>query len=131
EATKGRTAGKVSSQWWQFCDKVVIDKKKKATCKFCKRLIIGDPKKDISHLKKHYQRCPKRQFPDLNEQLLQSKADKDNFQITPFNFEQKNSRQVLAKAIIKHEYPLCMVDHESFREFYNSLYPCFKLAETQ
>ncbi|CAN1126115.1 hypothetical protein LINPERPRIM_LOCUS4844 [Linum perenne] len=59
------------------------------------------------------------------QQLLQSKGNKD----IPFNFEQKNSRQVLAKAIIKHEYPLCMVDHESFREFYNSLYPCFKDIE--
>ncbi|CAL1406613.1 unnamed protein product [Linum trigynum] len=126
---KGGNEGKVYSEWWAHYEKLEVNKVKKAKCKYCKRLMVGDPKQGTSHLKKHYERCPKRKVPvDIRQQLLQANSNKEKFQLSPFNFDKQNSRKELAKAIIKHEYSLSIVDHEGFRSFVASLNPLFKMV---
>ncbi|KAL4192981.1 hypothetical protein AMTRI_Chr06g174610 [Amborella trichopoda] len=42
-----------------------------------------------------------------------------------FKFDQEISRKALAKMIITHGYPFCMVEHPAFREFVKNLQPKF------
>ncbi|CAL1369895.1 unnamed protein product [Linum trigynum] len=126
---KGTKSGKVFSKWWQHYNKVTLDGKPNAECKYCKKNLVGDPSKGTTHLKNHYYRCPKVKRPgDIKQQLLQGNMNKEKFQLMPFNFSQENSRKELAKAIIKHEYPLSIVENEDFRSYSMSLNPCFKMV---
>ncbi|CAI0419139.1 unnamed protein product [Linum tenue] len=101
-----------------------VDGKPKAECKYCKKRLVGDPSKGTTHLKNHYHRCPKVKRPgDIKQQLLQGNLNKEKFQLTLFNFSQENSRKGLAHAIIKHEYPLSIVEHEGFKSYSMSLNP--------
>ncbi|CAL1396906.1 unnamed protein product [Linum trigynum] len=54
------------SEWWAHYDRLTVGGVKKAKCKYCKRLMMGEPKHGTSHLKKHYNRCPKRTCTDLS-----------------------------------------------------------------
>ncbi|CAL1406041.1 unnamed protein product [Linum trigynum] len=129
EKRKGGTAGKVFSKWWEHYNKLTVGDQLKAECKYCKKKLLGDPKQGTNHLKNHHERCPKVPRPaDIRQQVLQGNLTKEKFQLTPFNFNQEASRKELAKAIIKHEYPLTIVDHEGFRSFCTSLNPCFKMV---
>ncbi|CAI0430782.1 unnamed protein product [Linum tenue] len=129
EAPLGPTSSKVFSEWWKHYNKVTVDVKPKAECKYCKKNLVGYLSQGITHMKNHYYQCPKVKRPgDIKQPLLQENRNKDKFQLTPFNFSQENSRKELAKEIIRHEYPLSIVEHEGFRSYTMSLNPCFKMV---
>ncbi|CAL1381231.1 unnamed protein product [Linum trigynum] len=59
EKHKGPTSGKVFSEWWKHYNKLTMDGKQKAECKYCKKKLVGDPLNGTTHLKNHYYQCPK------------------------------------------------------------------------
>ena len=81
-----------------------------------------------SYLKKHFERYPSRKYKDIRQQVLKANFNKEKFGLSPFNFDQEVSCNDLTKAIIVHEYPLTMVDHEWFRKFCNNLNSCSKIV---
>ena len=42
-------------------------------------------------------------------------------------FDQENSRRLLSRMIVMHEYPLSIVEHTGFQEYSISLQPLFKI----
>ena len=113
------TSGRVNSEIWAHFIKEKHEGKDKARCKYCKNLLVGDPKMGTSHLKKHFERCLSMKHKDIRQQVLKANFNKKKFELSPFNFDQEVSHNDLTKAIIVHEYPLTMVDHEWFRKFCN------------
>ena len=59
--------------------------------------------------------------------MLNATVNKGKVQVGAFSFDYDTSRRELANMIIKHEYPLSMVEHSGFRKFVGSLQPVFKV----
>ena len=56
------------------------------------------------------------------------KVDGQTVTVGSYAFNQDIARRKVAKMIILHEYPLLMVEHIGFREFYASMQPLFNLV---
>lgn len=95
-----------------------------------KKKMAGDSSHGTSHLKKHIVNCIARQHRIGGQQVLQlaKNALNDKVKVESFKFDQERSRLDLARAIIKHNYPFNMVEHEYFEIFLNNLQPNFKLV---
>ena len=91
--------------------------------------MAGDSSCGTSHLKKHIDNCIARRHRSGGQQVLQlaKNALDDKVKVQTFKFDQERSRMDLARAIIKHNYPFNIVEHEYFEIFLNNLEPNFKL----
>ncbi|GER43052.1 BED zinc finger [Striga asiatica] len=114
--------------WKQYERPVMVNGTLKAKCKHCKQYMLGNPSQGTSHLRKHFERCKSRKSQDIRQMVLKGNFSKEKFELSPYSFDQELSRKELAKMIIKHEYPLKMVEHEGFKNFAKSLNPCFKMV---
>ena len=66
---------------------------------------------------------------DIKQQLLEvERKGCGTVQIRGFTFDLNISRGKLVCAIILHEYPLSIVDHVAFKDFFSSLQPLFKMV---
>ncbi|KAL8476013.1 hypothetical protein ACS0TY_028614 [Phlomoides rotata] len=122
----GGTAGKQYSKVWEHYHKMQVDGKWKAKCKDCGAMLLGEPRQGTSHLKKHQERCPRKKTRDIRQQILQANFNKEKFELSPFSFDKDLTRKDLAKMIIRHEYPLRMVEHVGFRTFCKDLNPLYQ-----
>lgn len=58
KASRTRRRKLVSKVWEDFTKDIGEDGKEKATCKHCRKKLVGSSKSGTSHLKNHLQRCP-------------------------------------------------------------------------
>ena len=108
-----------------------VEGKVKAQCNYCKKYLLGESKQRTNDLRTHLERCPTLKLRgDLRRQVMLKEQGKANKKVSasPYNFDQKGSREDLAHMVIMHEYPLAMVDHVGFRKFVSGLQPNFKLV---
>ncbi|XP_047314009.1 zinc finger BED domain-containing protein RICESLEEPER 3-like [Impatiens glandulifera] len=122
---------KLFSNVWNDFQKENINGKVKAICNHCKKQLIGDSKNDTKHLWAHLRTCPKLKMKDINQmnqKYLKAEKGEDGItKIVNMTFDQDVSRKKLARMIIRHDYPLSIVDHEGFRDFVNSIQPLFTM----
>lgn len=135
---------KHTSEAWDHFSKVVENGvATKAQCKYCTAVLTYRVNSGTSHLLKHARtvcpgkrlqhgagqkqlkiikaetgRCTVLELKEKGELKGKEKADK---------FDQNISRNELASMVVRHEYPLSMVDHVGFRKFVTSLNSSFKI----
>ena len=129
-ATQNHSKRKRSEVWDHF-DKVIVDEKVKAKCKYCKKLLGGSSNDGTSHLKGHLLICPRKKIfdgkTDKGQTFLTPKTLQGKQELCTWIYNAENSRKELAHAIILHEYPLSIVDHVGFRRYLASLQPLFQV----
>ncbi|XVF65689.1 hypothetical protein PTKIN_Ptkin09bG0269300 [Pterospermum kingtungense] len=135
-----------SDVWEEFTKNEDRGGKICAICIHCNRKFDGSCKKGTTHLRNHLERCQSR-APKLGDQQLplrrcDSKVDsahesspdpaktsnsatRDTNEIYSM-FDQERSRLDFAKMIIKHQYPLDMVEQGFFKTFVKNLQPKFE-----
>ncbi|KAM6563682.1 hypothetical protein CsatB_023680 [Cannabis sativa] len=99
-----------------------IDGKIKAVCKYCERKLVGESSSGIRHLNSHVKTCPVRKA-----QLAANPSATASPSVS-FNFDPDLARTKLAQMIVKHEYPLSMVEHSGFIEYSSTLCPMFQMV---
>ncbi|XP_010253170.1 PREDICTED: zinc finger BED domain-containing protein RICESLEEPER 2-like isoform X2 [Nelumbo nucifera] len=125
-SSRRRTRSKV----WEHFKKVKLDSgEEKAVCKYCKKQYTGGTTKGTSHLLGHIPRCPKMKENGTNEPMtLRLEGATSMLCLENSKFDQDRSQMDLARMIMKHGYPLDMVEHEFFQIFVNNLQPSFRLV---
>ncbi|CAH9102645.1 unnamed protein product [Cuscuta europaea] len=121
---------KLKSKVWDDMERVKIGSVFVAICKHCHKRFAGGSKSGTSHLIKHISNCIHRKIRSGAQQVLQleKNALNDNVKVATFKFDQLRSRMDFARALVKHNYPFNMVEHEYFEKFLNNLQPNFKLV---
>ncbi|KAM6560537.1 zinc finger BED domain-containing protein DAYSLEEPER-like [Cannabis sativa] len=109
---------KRTSGAWDHFTRQKIDGKIKAVCKYCERKLVGDS----WHLNSHVDRCPVRKA-----QLAANPSASASPSVS-FNIDPDLGRIKLAQMIVKHEYPLSMVEHSEFIEYLSTLCPMFQMV---
>lgn len=119
---------KGKSEAWLHFDKVRIDGDVKAVCKYCSAKLRGDSAAGTSHLNNHYKtKHHNKGQASIRQKLLASNFNKDHPELASYNFSHEGAKEVLAKMIIMHEYPLSIVDHVGFKRYSSYLQPLFKV----
>ena len=121
---------KLTSKVWDSFNREKINGVMTAICKGCGKKLSGKGTAGTSHLKKHSDNCPRRQFRDVGQMLKATKTKEGDVEIRTFKFDQDTTRRELANMVILHEYPLSMVEHLGFHRFMGTAQPLFKLPSS-
>lgn len=109
---------KLSSNVWEYFDRVettkVVDGKKKkdvtATCKVCSQKFDANSRHGTSHLRNHY---------NAKHQVSKGQGVINTIGET-FKYDEELSRKNLTLAIVMHEYPFRIAEHEYCVNFVKS-----------
>ena len=125
ESKQGKDGETFRSPMWKHFTYLVVNNQEKAQCNYCKKLFVGKSSYGTSHLKQHFDRCPRRKTAggDIRQMILKTDS-KGNVNSGAFNEKQKIEK--LAKIIILHDYPFSMEEHRGFRYFTTTIQPLFK-----
>lgn len=88
---------------------------------------VGSSKSETTHLKNHLSRCPVTKDVETHQKMMNTTCLEKAGVGRDFVFDNERSRLDVTKMIIKHGYPLDMVEHEFFQTFVKNLQPKFKL----
>ena len=122
---------RLKSLVWNHFEAIIVDGVRRyAKCQYCKKQMTGRPNNGTSHLKDHFQKCPRRVTKDIKQHILlhehQTKDGKTSF-LSNYVFNAQTSREDIANMIIVHDYPISIVEHWGFRKYSNGLAPLFKV----
>jgi hypothetical protein len=120
---------KVSSVWEGFKKHEGKYGEAWATCKYCNKRYRAESTRGTSNLHKHLQKCLSKRQGGAEQQsspLVESDDLISSIQRN-FVFDQERSHLNIARMMIKHGYPLDMVQHEFFETFVKNLQPMFQL----
>uniref|UniRef100_J3M5S3 BED-type domain-containing protein n=1 Tax=Oryza brachyantha TaxID=4533 RepID=J3M5S3_ORYBR len=130
--TKKRKAYSSRSDVWESYVKIKIgDELKKARCKFCKRELLCDTKRNgTSSLLSHLKVCKKN--PNRNTDSSQStlqvqpiKRDDSRGIISTWKFDLEDLKHTFAEMIIEDELPFAFCEYPGFRSFMAKACPRF------
>ncbi|CAH1442679.1 unnamed protein product [Lactuca virosa] len=123
---------KFTSPMWHHFTYEEVNGTKKVVCKYCRKEITYTTKNGTKGMHSH-QSCKiqigQKKIDDFQSQLTvkRSKTDESGGSIlATHRFNYDNLQTDLAKMITKHDYPLRIVEHEGFRDFYQGLQPLFR-----
>ncbi|OMO71116.1 putative Zinc finger, BED-type [Corchorus olitorius] len=106
-----------------------------AICSHCKKKFDGSSKKGTTHLRNHLNRCESRGTKVMRDQelIVPDGRASENHSIGEVNssFDQERSRMDVARMIIKHQYPLNIVEDEFFSILLKNLQPMLKLQSQE
>ncbi|KAJ6304338.1 hypothetical protein OIU77_018079 [Salix suchowensis] len=121
---------KVSRVWEGFMKHEGKHGEAWAICKYCNKRYRAESTRGTSNLHKHLQKCLSKRQGGAEQQssplvesgdLITSSVQRN------LVLDQEGSHLNIARMMIKHGYPLDMVQHEFFRTFVENLQPMFKL----
>ncbi|XVF37636.1 hypothetical protein REPUB_Repub20aG0026600 [Reevesia pubescens] len=115
-----------SDVWDEFTKKEDDDGKEWAICEHCNRKFDGSSLKGTTHLRNHLKRC-KIRAAIVRDQAGTGDSKNESFAEGKSSFDQDRSSMDVARMIIKHQYPLNVVEHEFFNILLKNLQPMFKL----
>ncbi|KAJ6864190.1 hypothetical protein NC651_034890 [Populus alba x Populus x berolinensis] len=119
---------KISTVWDRFVKHRGENGEVWATCKYCKKKYRAESKRGTSNLHKHLKNCSPSGQDEAEQQILVETGELSTSVIQGnFVIDQERSRLDIATMIIKHGYPLDMVQHEFFEIFVKNLQPVLKL----
>ncbi|XP_056696612.1 zinc finger BED domain-containing protein DAYSLEEPER-like isoform X2 [Spinacia oleracea] len=131
------TSKKLTSEAWEFFDKVTMNGVTRAKCKYCPSLLSCNGGNGTSHLLKHSKKtCPGKHLRVgvSGQTQLRVKTEADGSTTLELKekgkekeFDQDFSRRELVKMVVIHEYPLSIVNHIGFRSYSRSLNSSFKM----
>ncbi|KAF3967981.1 hypothetical protein CMV_008075 [Castanea mollissima] len=122
---------RLTSKIWNDFDRVETDGEHRAICKHCQRYFSGSSKSGTTHLKNHLKRCSAIKSEESCKEMISPSqtGDLKNPIVIDRNFvfDEEESSLDVVRMIIKHGYPLNMIEHERFSIFVKNLQPRFKL----
>ena len=122
---------RLTSKIWKDFDRVETDGKHRAICKHCQKDFSGSSQSGTTHLNNHLKRCPAIKSEESRKDLKSPSqtGDLKNPIVIDRNsvFDEEKSSLDVVRMIIKHGYPLNMIEHERFSIFVENLQPRFKL----
>jgi hypothetical protein len=121
---------KLTSDVWDNFDKAEVMEvingqtvsKCKAVCKFCHKQFNGESSMGTTHLRNHYKNKHGRERGQLLLNL--ARVGEDGI-LESYKYKEEVSAKKLLTAIVMHEYPFSIIEHEYFLEFIKSLQPAF------
>ncbi|KAM6556413.1 hypothetical protein CsatB_003432 [Cannabis sativa] len=113
---------KRTSRAWDHFTRQKIDGKIKAFCKYCERKLVGESSSGTRDLNSHIDRCP------IRRAQLAANPSATASPSVSFNFDPDLARIKLTQKIVKHEYPLSMVEHSGFIEYSSTSCPMFQMV---
>ncbi|GMY32600.1 zinc finger BED domain-containing protein RICESLEEPER 2-like [Fagus crenata] len=120
-----------SDVWDHFNARIKINGRDRATCKHCRKDFSASSKNGTTNLKNHLSRCSARKNGESYKEIISFNETDDLENQTVINgnpvFDEERSGLDMVRMIIKHGYPLNMVEHEYFKNFVKNLQPRFKL----
>ncbi|KAJ9561458.1 hypothetical protein OSB04_006618 [Centaurea solstitialis] len=126
----GPPSKRLKSIVWQHFEPQYEDGVRRyAKCNYCKRKMTARSNDGTSHLKDHFEKCPRRTTRDIRQQiLLHEQITKDEkTSLVNKAFDAQTSREDIANMIILHDYPILIVEHWGFRKYSNGLEASFKV----
>ncbi|KAK9922447.1 hypothetical protein M0R45_030911 [Rubus argutus] len=121
DCSSGRTRKKTSSIWEHFSQQAEDGK---YICNYCSRGIIGGGRNGTNGLIGHHKSCP-----ELKKKIRKGNGSSfASVKVGEYGFDELDARRKLANMIVKHEYPLSIVDHDGFKSFCHSLQPLFRVV---
>lgn len=124
--TTSQKKRKLRSAVWNDFERICDDGQITATCKHCKKSLLGSSKSGTSHLKKHLEHCSLYKSTKIG-QTEEVKSDGSGT-IQNFKFDQESSRRELARMILLHKLPFSIVECVGFRNFLKCLQPQFEMV---
>ena len=122
---------RLTSKIWKDFDRVETDGKHRAICKHCQKDFSGSSQSGTTHLNNHLMRCPAIKSEESRKDFISPSqtGDLKNPIVIDRNsvFDEEKSSLDVVRMIIKHGYPLNMIEHERFSIFVENLQPRFKL----
>uniref|UniRef100_A0A7N2MTB6 BED-type domain-containing protein n=1 Tax=Quercus lobata TaxID=97700 RepID=A0A7N2MTB6_QUELO len=122
---------RLTSKIWNDFDRVETDGEHRAICKHCQRDFSGSSKSGTTHLKNHLKRCSAIKSEESCKEMISPSQTGDlKYPIVIDRnsvFDEEKSSLDVVRMIIKHGYPLNMIEHERFSIFVENLQPRFKL----
>ncbi|KAJ6870269.1 hypothetical protein NC652_036023 [Populus alba x Populus x berolinensis] len=119
---------KISPVWDNFVKHTAENGEVWATCKYCKKKYRAESKRGTSNFHKHLKNCSPSRQDEAEQQILVGTRDLSTSTIQRnFVFDQERGHLDIARMMIKHGYPLDMVQHEFFETFVKNLQPMFQL----
>jgi hypothetical protein len=119
------------SKVWNDFNRREVDGEYRAICKHCDKDFSGSSKSGTTHLRNHLSRCSAIKKGESYKEIISSNETDDLRNQTVINgnpvFDEERSGLDMVRMIIKHGYPLDMVEHEEFKNFVKNLQPRFKL----
>ena len=122
---------RLTSKIWKDFDRVETDGKHRAICKHCQKDFSGSSQSGTTHLNNHLKRCPAIKSEESRKDLKSPSqtGDLKNPIVIDRNsvFDEEKSSLDVVRMIIRHGYPLNMIEHEYFSIFVKNLQPRFEL----
>ncbi|XP_031375360.1 zinc finger BED domain-containing protein RICESLEEPER 2-like [Punica granatum] len=118
-ASKGKRKRRLTSPVWQFFEKLAeksIDGKSCCKCKKCGSIFICDSQYGTRNLKKHSERCIRKDTRDVGQLLMNHDMSLRNATFDPEHF-----RELLIVVIIMHDLPLAFVEYTAIRSVFSYL----------
>lgn len=117
---------KLRSAVWTDFERICEDGQITATCKHCKKSLLGSSKSGTSHLKKHLEHC--NPYKSTKKGQTEEVKSDGSSNIQNFKFDQESSRRELARMILMHKLPFSIVECVGFRKFLKGLQPQFEMV---
>ena len=90
ESKQGKYGKTFRIPMWKHFTHLVVNNEEKAQCNYCKKLFMGKSSYGTSHLKQHFDRCPRRKAAggDIRQMILKTDS-KGNVNSGAFNEKTK------------------------------------------
>ncbi|KAH6811610.1 hypothetical protein C2S51_025372 [Perilla frutescens var. frutescens] len=111
---------KLTSPVWNDFVRKKVNGAWKAKCLNCGSLLSGETRNGTSHLSSYLKSCiyKKRVDGKVQSSLRFASSEEGQVSVENYVFDLEVARKALYSMIILHEYPLSIVDHTGFRNFF-------------
>ncbi|KAH9786839.1 BED-type domain-containing protein [Citrus sinensis] len=122
-----RRKGRLRSIVWEHFEKKKINGIDKAVCNYCKNALVARSSDGTKHLHDHLKTCQvKKEIETTEFPPAKKAAGEKGKTAVETHFDPDVTRRKMARAIVMHEYPLSIVEHQGLRDVMSSLNQLWK-----
>ncbi|KAH9745818.1 BED-type domain-containing protein [Citrus sinensis] len=122
-----RRRGRLRSIVWEHFEKKKINGIDKAICNYCKNALVARSSDGTKHLHDHLKACQvKKEIEAIEFPPAKKAAGEKGKTLVETHFNPDVTRRKMARAIVMHEYPLSIVEHQGLRDVMSSLNQLWK-----
>lgn len=129
EYKRARKRPKKTSPVWEHFTELVVKKKLKAQCKYCKDFFAGESASGMSHLKRHLKVCSSRVNHDISNFLVKSNdhgaAGNTTGSLKCYKFCNDELRRCIVLFVVGGSHLLTIVEQKEFRYMMSRANPQF------
>ncbi|KAH9716312.1 BED-type domain-containing protein [Citrus sinensis] len=122
-----RRRGRLRSIVWEHFEKKKINFIDKAVCNYCKNALVARSSDGTKHLHDHLKTCQvKKEIEATEFPPAKKAAGEKGKNAVETHFDPNVTRRKMARAIVMHEHPLSIVEHQGLRDVMSSLNQLWK-----